>query len=49
MLDLFLHVRIGLGERWTSWFVRPFHAAEARFRWLEHIGYLATAIATKRS
>jgi len=49
MLDLFLHVRLGLSERWTSWFVRPFDAAEARFRWLDHIGYLATAIATKRS
>jgi SAM-dependent methyltransferase len=47
MLDLFLHVRMGLPKRWTSWFVRPFDAAEARFRWLDHIGYLATAIARK--
>ncbi len=49
MLDLFLHVRMGLPSRWTNWFVRPFEAAEARFRWLDHIGYLATAIATKKS
>lgn len=49
MLDLFLHLRVGLAPRWTSWFVRPFGALEKRFRWLEHIGYLATAIATKRS
>lgn len=49
MLDLFLHLRVGLAQRWTSWFIRPFGAAEARFRWLDHIGYLATAIATKRN
>ena len=48
MLDLFLHVRLRWPRRWTDWFVRPFDAAEARFRWLDHIGYLATAIATKR-
>lgn len=48
MLDLFLHVRLGMSQGWTNWFVKPFDAAEARFAWLDHIGYLATAIATKR-
>jgi len=49
MLDLFLHVRKGLSPRWTEWFIRPFDRAEARFGWLDRIGYLVTAIATKRS
>ncbi len=49
MLDLFLHVRQGLSPRWTEWFIRPFDRAEARFPWLDRIGYLVTAVATKNS
>ncbi|HJQ38276.1 MAG TPA: class I SAM-dependent methyltransferase [Thermoanaerobaculia bacterium] len=49
MLDLFLHVRKGLSPRWTEWFIKPFDRAEARFGWLDRIGYLVTAIATKPS
>jgi SAM-dependent methyltransferase len=48
MLDLFLHVRKGLGPRWTRWFVTPFDVAEERFAWLARIGYLVTAVARKR-
>jgi SAM-dependent methyltransferase len=48
MLDLFLHVRKGLAPRWTEWFVKPWDAAEDRFAWLARIGYLVTAVATKR-
>ena len=48
MLDLFLHVRKGLGPRWTSWFIKPWDAAEERFAWLARIGYLVTAVARKR-
>jgi SAM-dependent methyltransferase len=47
MLDLLLHVRMRVPARWTAWLIRPFQALEARFAWLDHIGYLATAIATK--
>jgi len=47
MLDLFLHTKKGLSPRWTEWFIRPFDAAEARFPWLDRIGYLVTAVATK--
>jgi SAM-dependent methyltransferase len=48
MLDLFLHVRRGLSPRWTSWFIKPFDTAEARYAWLAWIGYLVTAVARKR-
>jgi SAM-dependent methyltransferase len=48
MLDLFLHVRRGLGPRWTEWFIKPFDAAEERFAWMARIGYLVTAVARKR-
>lgn len=49
MLDLFLHVRKGLPPRWTEWFIKPWDRAEERFPWLDRIGYLVTAIATKTS
>ena len=48
MLDLFLHVRKGLGPRWTSWFIAPFETLEASIPWLDRIGYLVTAVARKR-
>jgi SAM-dependent methyltransferase len=48
MLDLFLHVRRGWPARRTEWFIRPFDAAERRFAWLDRLGYLVTAVATKR-
>ena len=47
MLDLFLHVRQGLPPRWTEWFIKPFDRAEEKFPWLDRIGYLVTAVATK--
>ena len=47
MLDLFLHTKKGLSPRWTEWFIRPFDAAEERFPWMDRIGYLVTAVATK--
>jgi SAM-dependent methyltransferase len=48
MLDLYLHVRAGLGPSWSEWFIKPFDAAEERFAWLSGIGYLVTAVARKR-
>jgi SAM-dependent methyltransferase len=48
MLDLFLHVRRGWAARRTEWFIRPFDAAEKRFAWLDRLGYLVTAVATKK-
>jgi SAM-dependent methyltransferase len=48
MLDLFLHVRRGWAARRTEWFIRPFDAIEQRFAWLDRLGYLVTAVATKR-
>jgi SAM-dependent methyltransferase len=47
MLDLFLHVRKRWAARRTEWFIRPFDAIEERFAWLDRLGYLVTAVATK--